>query len=274
MRTGLPFLDTGGPVLAFAHRGGARHPDLDGLENTRAAFAHAVSLGYRYLETDLHVSRDGILVAFHDPVLERVTDGAGSIADLDLDDLQALGVAGRERVPTFVELVAAFPDARFNVDLKSDGAVDALAVLVEEHGLHDRVLVASFSRRRLRRFRRLTGGRVATSAHPAEVAAYVELPAVLARLAVRSPSRGGPAALQVPHRRGGLVVAGRRLLRRAHANGLQVHVWTIDDADEIRLLLDRGVDGVMTDRTDILVAVLRERGLWPEIAPADERDTT
>jgi glycerophosphoryl diester phosphodiesterase len=270
MRTGFPFLDDGGPVLAFAHRGGARHPELAGLENTLAAFAHAVALGYRYLETDVHVTRDGVLVAFHDALLDRVTDGSGHLEDLDADALSALLVGPGEHVPTLAGLVAAFPGARFNVDLKSEGAVQPLAAFIDEHGLHDRILVGSFSGRRLRRFRRLAGPRVATSASPAEVAAYVALPAGLARRLTRSPARGGPAALQVPHRQGNLDVASPRLLRRARAAGLHVHVWTVDDPEEMRLLLDRGVDGLMTDRTDILVDVLRERGLWP----GDERHQT
>lgn len=257
MSTGFPFLDDPGPVLAFAHRGGARHPDLPGLENTLRAFRHAAGLGYRYLETDVHVTRDGVLVAFHDLLLERVSDGVGRIEDLDTAALAGPRVAG-EPVPTLAELVDAFPEARFNVDLKADAAVAPLAAFVAERGLHDRVLVASFSLRRLRRFRRLIGPRVPTSASPAEVAAYVLLPGRLARALTRRV-----AALQVPHRVGPLTVASERLVRRAHAVGVQVHVWTVDDPAEMALLLDRGVDGLMTDRTDLLAAVLTERGLWP-----------
>jgi glycerophosphoryl diester phosphodiesterase len=264
MRTGFPFLDDGGPVLAFAHRGGARHPELAGLENTLAAFAHAVALGYRYLETDVHVTRDAVLVAFHDAWLERVTDGAGSLATIDTEALGVLRVGSREPVPTLLDLVRTFPRARFNIDLKAEGAVAPLAALIHEHGLHDRVLVGSFSGRRLRRFRRLAGRRVATSASPGEVVAYAVLPGRLARVV----TRGAPAALQVPHRRGPLVVASRRLVRRAHAAGLHLHVWTVDDPREMRLLLDRGVDGLMTDRTDILKDVLYSRGTWTE--PTEE----
>lgn len=257
-RTGYPFLDDGGPVLAFAHRGGAEHPDLVGLENTEKAFAHAVALGYDYLETDVHLTRDGVLVAFHDALLERVSDGAGTVAGLDAADLRHIRIAGLEPIPTLEGLVDAFPGVRFNLDLKSDDAVAPLAAFVEQHGLHDRVLIGSFSWRRLRRFRRLVGPRVPTSAAPAEVVAYVVLPARWARRV----TRGRPAALQVPHRVGPLTVTTGRLVRRAHASGLHVHVWTVDDADEMRHLLDVGVDGLMTDRTDILESVLRERGLW------------
>jgi glycerophosphoryl diester phosphodiesterase len=191
-----------------------------------AAFRHAVGLGYRYLETDVHVTRDGVLLAFHDPVLDRVTDGTGELVSLTSEEIRRFRVGGREPVPTFAELYDAFPDARFNIDLKSEGAVEALAAFVEERRAWDRVLVGSFSTRRMGTFRQRTGGRVATSAHPLEVVAFLLSPS--ARLA-RLLTRGRPVALQVPHRRGRIVVASRGLVRRAHAAGVQVHVWTIDD---------------------------------------------
>lgn len=245
-------------VLAFAHRGGAYHPEVEGLENTAAAFRHAVDLGYSYLETDVHVTSDGVLLAFHDEVLDRVTDRTGSIATSTYDEVQRALVGGRERVPTLSDLFDAFPEVRFNIDLKAEAAAPALAAFIEERGAWDRVLVGSFSRRRLATFRRLTRGRIATSAHPLEVVAYLLLPGRVAR----ALTRGRPVALQVPHRRGPLTVAGSRLLRHAHRAGLHVHVWTIDDPEEMTALLDRGVDGLITDRTDILRDVLRSRGQW------------
>jgi len=248
-------------VLAFAHRGGAFHPELEGLENTMAAFRHAVDLGYVYLETDVHVTSDGVLLAFHDQVLDRVTDRTGSISSTSYADVQAALIGGRERVPTLAQLFEAFPAARFNIDIKSAGSVPALADFISVHDAWDRVLVGSFSPRRLSTFRRLTEGRVATSAHPLEVAAYVLSPT--AGLA-RRLTRGKPDALQIPHRQGPLTVASRGVIHRAHANGLHVHVWTIDDPAEMSELLDRGVDGLMTDRTDILSDVLRSRGQWEE----------
>jgi glycerophosphoryl diester phosphodiesterase len=259
------YLDSPRP-LAFAHRGGAYHPDIEGLENTLAAFAHAVELGYTYLETDVHVTRDGVLLAFHDTVLDRVTDRTGRISDTTYAEVQRALIGGRERVPTLGELFDAFPGARFNIDLKSEGAVEALAAFVEERDAWDRLLVGSFSARRMTAFRRRTRGRVATSAHPLEVAAFVLSPS--ARLA-RWLTRGRPVALQVPHRRGRLLVVSTGLVRRARAAGVQVHVWTIDDPIEMNTLLDRGVDGIMTDRTDILRDVLRARGQWN--GPAEGR---
>lgn len=257
------YLDSPTP-LAFAHRGGAYHPDIEGLENTMAAFAHAVELGYTYLETDVHVTSDGVLLAFHDTVLDRVTDRTGSIAESTYAEVQQALIGGAEPVPTLAQLFDAFPDARFNIDLKSDGSVEALAAFIEEREVWDRVLIGCFSGRRMEAFRRRMRGRVATSAHPLEVAVFVLSPS--ARMA-RLLTRGRPVALQVPHRHGPLTVASSRLVRRARAVGVQVHVWTIDDPIEMNTLLDRGVDGIMTDRTDILRDVLRARGQWNGPSP-------
>ena len=261
-RTGFAYLDEPldqpGAVVAFAHRGGAFHPEIEGLENTLQAFQHAVDLGYDYLETDVHLTKDGVLLAFHDTVLDRVTDATGRIAESTYAEVQRALINGSDRVPTLADLFEAFPEARFNIDLKAPGAVAPLARFLEEREAWDRVCVGSFSGRRLRRFRRLTGGRVATSASPGEVAAYRVLPARLARLL----TRGRPRVLQVPHKRGRLTIVTPGLVRRAHRAGVHVHVWTIDDPDEMKALLDRGVDGLMTDRTDILRAVLTESGRW------------
>lgn len=265
--TGYRFLDEAlsapGTVLALAHRGGAYHPEIEGVENTVAAFKHAVSLGYDYLETDVHVTRDGVLLAFHDAVLDRVTDTSGAVADLTLAEVRRALVGGREHVPTLAQLFDEFHRARFNIDLKADGAVEPLAEFLDERQAHDRVLVGSFSRRRLARFRRRTKGRVPTSADPFEVAAFRFLPS--ARLADLL-TRGRPAALQVPHRRGPFTVATAGLVRRAHAVGKHVHVWTVDEVEEMHQLLDRGVDGIITDRTDRLKRVLVERAQWGDDA--------
>lgn len=248
-----------GSVLAFAHRGGAYHPEIEGLENTMAAFRHAVALGYDHLETDVHVTGDGVLLAFHDTVLDRVTDRSGAIATLSYAEVREARIGGREHVPTLGELFDAFPDCRFNIDIKSEGAARALADFVAVRGAWDRVLVGSFSARRLNHFRRLTSGRVATSANPLEAVLFRLSPS--GRLADRL-TRGRVAALQVPHRRGRFVVTTPGLVRRAHAAGKHVHVWTVDDPAEMAELLDRGVDGLFTDRTDVLADLLRLRGQW------------
>lgn len=248
-----------GRVLAFAHRGGAYHPDIEGLENTMAAFRHAAALGYDYLETDVHLTADGVLLAFHDDVLDRVSDQQGAVRDLSLADVRRARIGGREEIPALVDLLDAFPGARFNIDIKSDDAVEPLARLVRERDLWDRVFIGSFSRRRIRRFRSLTQCRVPTAADPWQVVVWRLSPtAGLARLLAGTDFE----AFQVPHRRGRLRVVTPGLVRRAHAAGLQVHVWTIDDPAEMTELLDRGVDGLFTDRTDLLKDVLQGRGQW------------
>ncbi|MFT4264008.1 MAG: glycerophosphodiester phosphodiesterase family protein [Nocardioides sp.] len=244
-------------IRAFAHRGGAKHPDLIGFENTMRAFRHAVGLGYRHLETDVHLTQDGVLVVLHDAVLDRVTDHAGAVADLPASEVAAARIGGSEPIPTLAELVESLPSyVRYNIDLKAPGTAEAMARFLRERGLEDRVIIGSFSTAEMERFRALTEGRVATSAVPWEVVAYRASPAAfpLRRLTA--------AALQIPHVRMGLTITSSGVVRRAHANGIEVHAWTIDDADEMRVLLDRGVDGIFTDRTDILRDVLIERGEW------------
>ena len=261
--TGYAYLDarhegTAG-VLAFAHRGGAEHPEITGLENTLHAFRHAHDLGYSYLETDVHVTRDGVLLAFHDSVLDRVTDARGAISDLTHGEVQRALIGGREQVPTLAEVFDAFPDAFFNIDLKSDEAVRALADFIEVREVHDRVLVGSFSRRRLAS----SGGSPGAGSRPPP------LPWRWSRSGC-CPAAGSPTWSPVARcgcsrcrtGAGRLTVVTPGLVRRAHAAGKHVHVWTIDDPDEMRTLIDRGVDGLMTDRTDILKAVLTEGGQW------------
>jgi len=261
--TGHAYLDAvlapPGSVLAIAHRGGAGHPELSGIENTLRAFRHAAALGYRYLETDVHVTRDGHLVAFHDDVLDRMTDRPGVLASLLAEELAEARIAGEHAVPSMAELLEELPECRFNIDLKAPGSPAPLVDLLDRTGAHDRVCVGSFSGRTLREFRRLTGGRVATSASPGEVAWFLasSWPGV-ARLVRRRRF----AALQVPHRRGPVPLVTRSLVRRAHAAGVHVHVWTVDDPAEMEELLDLGVDGLITDRTDLLKDVLTARGLW------------
>ncbi|MFR0353937.1 glycerophosphodiester phosphodiesterase [Streptomyces sediminimaris] len=247
-----PYLDHPGPI-AFAHRGGA----ADGLENTALQFRRAVEAGYRYLETDVHTTADGRLVAFHDATLDRVTDGAGRIADLPWRTVSRARVAGREPVPLFEELLETFPEVRWNVDLKAETSLHPFLDLVERTRAWDRVCVGSFSEARVMRAQRLAGPRLATSYGTRGV------------LNLRLRSWGVPAALrasavaaQVPEWQSGIQVVDRRFVRTAHARGLQVHVWTINEPDRMHRLLDLGVDGIMTDHIDTLRKVMEERGVW------------
>jgi glycerophosphoryl diester phosphodiesterase len=246
-----PFLDHPGP-LAFAHRGGAG----DWPENTMPAFQGAVDLGYRYLETDVHVTADGVLLAFHDDRLDRVTDGTGVISELPHRDVSAAMVDGREPIPLLEDLLGTWPEIRVNIDPKHDGAVDALVEVIRRTKSIDRVCIGAFSDARLERVRALLGPDVCTSLGPREIT----------RMRGRSfglPGRLPPApCVQVPVAFRGVPITDRRFVRTAHALGLQVHVWTIDDPEEMARLLDLGVDGIMTDRPAVLKDLLAARGEW------------
>lgn len=247
-----PFLDHPGP-LPFAHRGGAS----DAPENTLAAFEHAVDLGYRYLETDVHVTTDGVAVAFHDDDLARTCGRPGRIAELTWAEVATARVEGREPIPRLDDLIAAWPQTRWNLDCKSDSAIDALVDVLERLDVLQRVCVGSFSDRRLRTLRARLGPSLCTSLGPVATARLVA-----ASRTHRVVARPGGLAAQVPLRQGPVPVVTPAFVRTAHRLGLQVHVWTVDDPGEMHRLLDLGVDGIMTDRPAVLREVLEQRGQW------------
>lgn len=233
-----------------------------------AAFRAAVELGYQYLETDVHTTSDGVPLLFHDDTLDRLTDGHGRISKLTAAEVAAARIGGREPVPLFDELLTAFPAARLNLDVKDWNSVESLAAGIERHSAHDRVLVASFSDRRRRAVLKRLSAPVASSAGIVTNALFVALGPVLPvawlRVVLRGPLRD-VQALQVPVRYRAVPVVTPAFVRRAHALGLVVHVWTINDPAEMRRLLKLGVDGIVTDRADLLKQVLLERGEWPRL---------
>lgn len=235
------------------------------------AFAGAVDLGFTHIETDLRITSDGVVVCFHDAAMERTTDGSGRLASMTSAEVAGLdagsrhrGVDGfsyrgqRIRVPTFEELVTSFPHVRFVVDLKADGMAEPLVRILEAHSLYERVIVGSFSDRRLEEIRTATGNRVMTSTGSLATRRWL-----LASRVGRSVA-GTAQALQVPRQTRGVRVVDDRLVRVAHASGLHVHVWTVNEPEEMRRLLELGVDGLVTDRPDLLREVLRARGEWTE----------
>ena len=272
-RHGLhPYLDQPAPI-AIAHRGGAE----EAPQNTLAAFGAAVALGYRYLETDAHVTRDGVVVAFHDPRLDDLTDRTGAIATLSITEVEAADAGylfspdgghsfpfrGRGvRIPRLEELLGRWPQARVNIDPKADACVQPLVALVDRLGAWDRVGFGAFSDRRLRRLRALSHGRACTSMGPRAVAV-----ARTATLCGRMP-RQNADCIQVPLRTGPIPIVTARFVRAAHRAGLPVHVWTVNDESPMHDLLDLGVDGIITDRPRLLRDVLAARGL----RVADEPD--
>ncbi|WP_028814020.1 glycerophosphodiester phosphodiesterase family protein [Streptomyces flavidovirens] len=247
-----PYLDHPAP-LAFAHRGGA----ADGLENTATAFRRADAAGYRYFETDVHATADGRLVAFHDATLDRVTDRRGRISALSWNDVSRARVAGKEPLPLFEELLEEFPEARWNVDIKAESALAPLVGLIRRTGAWDRVCAGSFNESRVARAQRLAGPRLATSCGTTGV-----LGLWLRARALPAAVRRSAVCAQVPEVQNGIRVVDHRFVRTAHALGLQVHVWTVNDPGRMAALLDLGVDGIMTDHIDTLRTVLTERGAW------------
>jgi glycerophosphoryl diester phosphodiesterase len=159
-------------------------------------------------------------------------------------------------IPRFEELITSFPDVGVVVDVKAEGMAGEIARLIERHTLHDRVVIGSFSDRRLREVREATGGRVATSTGSAESRRWL----AASRLGRTVP--GFADALQVPRSLRGVKIVDARLVRSAHAAGLAVHVWTVNERAEMERLLDLGVDGIVTDRVDVLRDVLESRGEW------------
>jgi glycerophosphoryl diester phosphodiesterase len=250
----VSFLDHPRP-LAFAHRGGAAHAP----ENTWRAFEHAVGLGYTYLETDARATLDGRLMAFHDRTLDRVTDAAGPVSAMRYADLAAVRVLGTEPIPLMEDLIAAWPGARFNIDLKDEQGISLLPEVLRRTGAWDRVCVTSFSGARLRTFRGLAGRPVCMAVSPASIVAVRCTPT---RLQARRLASACAWCAQVPGR-----VASAAFIRRAHAIGLDVHAWTINDRADMNRLLDLGVDGIMTDRIALLREVLTERGQWHAAQP-------
>ena len=263
-----PFLRHPGPV-PMVHRGGPRGTsdgavpvaDPDFVENTAAAFRRAYRLGFRYFETDVHATRDGVLVASHDASLARVGGYRVRVADLTVGDLEELPVGG-EPLPRLSELLAEFSEVRFNIDPKADAAVRPLVDLLTATDLVERVCVASFSDRRLRWVRAALGPKVCTAAGPRELAA-----------ATGQAGRGQPLevpgvdVLQIPRvlarQLPGVRGRGIDLLAAAQRVGMPVHVWTVNDAAEMDLLLQRGVDGVMSDDIALLESVFRAHGWVP-----------
>lgn len=223
------------------------------------AFRHAYDLGFRYLETDVRLSSDGVVFAVHDETLERLTGSSAAVSHLTAAELDRQMLDGREPLVRMSDLFEAFPDARFNIDLKSDEVVAPMCALVNDLAAFDRVSLGSFSHARIKTARKLLPG-IASAASTTEAAQIRLLPELVLR------GRVAPTSLQVPVRHARITVITPAVIRRAHALGMQVHVWTIDDPAEMHRLFDLGVDGIVTDRTDILKDVLVARGTWREPA--------
>ncbi|MCL1593895.1 MAG: glycerophosphodiester phosphodiesterase [Actinomycetia bacterium] len=260
--TDRPYFGLEAPIR-FAHRGSR----LLWPENTWYAFDAAVQdFGYRYIETDIRITRDGVVVVFHDETLERTTNGTGKVSEWEWEDLRHLDAGyqfstdGEEfpmrgsgiAVSRLDDTLERYPDVCFNIDLKEPGSEWPVAEVVAKMRCLDSVLIGSFSDRRISRFRRITKGGVATSAGPSEAMA------MFAASRLGRTSRRRADAYQLPRSIRGASV-DRKLVDAVHAAGAQIHVWTIDEPKEMHELLDLGVDGIISDRPDLLNDVIEGR---------------
>lgn len=248
-----PYLDHGRPI-AFAHRGGTSAAP----ENTMRAFEDAVELGYSYIETDVHATADGVLVAFHDPDLRRTCGINATIAESTWETVKSARVDGTDGIPLFADLLHTWPNIKWNIDCKSDEALLPLIQVLEEANCFDRVCIGSFSDKRLKTIRSHFGDKLCTSMGPREVTQFV----ARANAFLPLPQSVQALAAQVPVNQGPIPVVTARSVAYAHKRNIAVHVWTIDDPVEIARLIDLGVDGVMSDDTRALRDVFIAKGIW------------
>jgi glycerophosphoryl diester phosphodiesterase len=235
----------------FAHRGLA----VDAPENTLLAFARAVAAGAEYIETDVHASSDGVAVVAHDPDLSRVAGVKRAVESLSMNELRRIDLGFDQVFCSLAEALDTFADTRLNIDIKVEAAIAPTIEAIRRANATSRVLVTSFSdKRRLAAVRELPG--VATSASARTFAtALVAARSGAARVTERALR--GVSAVQVPERALGISVTTRRMIDRLHAAGVEVHIWTINDPIRMRELLDLGVDGLVTDRADLALEVVR-----------------
>jgi glycerophosphoryl diester phosphodiesterase len=251
----------------LAHRGAsARAP-----ENTLEAFRLAVESGAGGLELDVHLARDGHVVVIHDPTLDRTTNRTGAVSEMTLDELRepdaghnfspdgdALPYRGLNlRIPTLAEVLREFPCVAVNIDMKADcpGIEAAVLDVLREADAEGRALVVSSRYGAVRRFRRISGGRVSTGASRLETGVFY----LFSNLCLERLLRPAYDALQVPLRHRGIPLVTRRFVEAAHDSNVRVDAWTINETGEMRRLLDLGVDVIMTDRPETLAAVLERR---------------
>jgi len=238
--------------LAFAHRGGNEFAP----ENSFRAFKSAVDIGYKYLETDVHLTKDGFLIAFHDDTLDRVTDKSGLIRDLTLSEIKKAKIAGTDEIPLLSELLNSFTDCFFNIDCKVDETVQPLINLINNKDFINRVCIGSFSQKRINFIRKSLGKEVKTSMGPAEVILSKFLSYTSLGYNFKS------SYTSIPIRRYGISLLDERNINYLKSNNQKVIAWTINDEDQMKMLINIGIDGIMTDNLTLLKKVLIEESLW------------
>lgn len=248
-----PFFDYDRP-MALAHQGGKSEQ----TENSMSAFANAEKLGYRYLDIDLQVTSDGVLVAHHDDSLERLTGIAGTVAERTWAELSEARLPNGEPLARFEDLLAAHPDALWNIEVKSEEATRPVVAEIRKHGIDQRVCLNAFSDLRMRKIRKAAAGLNPGYSTPIASTLWLKLASYIPFL----PYRTSAQVTQSPVKDRGIPVLDERFVNRAHKQGLLAIVWTINDRTEMARLLDIGVDGILTDEPTILKSLLEERGQW------------
>ncbi|MDR7077072.1 glycerophosphoryl diester phosphodiesterase [Neobacillus niacini] len=260
--------------LVIAHQGG----ELLAPSNTMTAFENAAKLGVDVLETDIHITKDGHLVAIHDPTVDRTTNGKGAVADLTLAEIQELDAGYHFKdlegkysyrgkgvyIPTVDEMFQAFGNMKIEIEIKDDNPPErideissSLWNLIEKYQMEDKILIAAFDQDILTTFEKYAKGRVAISAGRQEVKSFV----VFHKFFLRNLYVPKVDAFQLPVEDSGFDLTDKRLINGAHRLGMEIHYWTIDDPRTMEQLIDAGADGILTNRPDLLLKLLEEKGM-------------
>ena len=236
----------------FVHRGG----DEEKTENTLEAFQYSSDLGFVFMETDVQLTSDGKVVIFHDSDLKRVAGLNKRINELTLKEIKEIDLINGGRIPSLEETLSSFPNLRFNIDIKVDFAVDQTIKIVNDQDAFNRVCLAAFSTNRLNRIRKLTDSNLCSSMGQAEI---VKL--LFSSFGLNLKTSPGLCA-QVPVSQFGIPIVTKRFIKKVHDLNKFIHVWTIDETEEMYRLIDLGVDGLMTDKPTVLKEALVARNLF------------
>ncbi|MFJ5758654.1 glycerophosphodiester phosphodiesterase [Neobacillus sp. NPDC093182] len=260
--------------LVIAHQGG----ELLAPSNTMASFENAANMRVDVLETDIHITKDGHLVTIHDPSVDRTTNGKGNVADLTLAELQALDAGYHFKnldgsysfrgkgvyIPTVEELFQRFDDMKIEIEIKDDNPPERIEEiasklwkLIEKYQMEEKIIIGSFDQKILQTFEKYAKGRVAITAGRQEVKSFV----VFHKFFLRNLYVPKVDAFQIPVEDSGFDLTDQRLIDGAHRLGMKIHYWTIDDPKTMEKLIDAGADGILTNRPDLLLKLLEEKGL-------------
>jgi len=238
--------------FGFVHRGG----DEVETENTIEAFKYSSDLGFVFIETDVQATKDGHVVIFHDASLKRMAGVNKSIKELTLKEINEINLLGGGKIPLLSEALETFPDLRFNIDIKTEDALEETIQIIKKMNFLDKTCLASFSSSRLKRIKNLAGPEACISSGQMDIfkmmcqSIGIELQATMSQCA------------QIPVKQWGVPVLTKRFIETAKKQNKFVHVWTIDDIDQMFELIEFGVDGLMTDKPSVLKEAMLKKGLF------------